>query len=59
LTLVTDVGTATVDVDLGALPTNPPHAVLPGETWHFQCWYRDKNPGPTSNTTDAVACKFE
>ncbi|MCP3919930.1 MAG: hypothetical protein GY711_30745 [bacterium] len=32
----------------------PAHAfVLAGETWFFQCWYRDNNPGPTSHFTDA------
>ncbi|MCP3916270.1 MAG: hypothetical protein GY711_12005 [bacterium] len=30
----------------------------PGETWNFQCWYRDNNPGPTSNFTDAVSVTF-
>ncbi|MCP4035984.1 MAG: hypothetical protein GY733_03545 [bacterium] len=32
----------------------PRTAVQPGDTWNFQCWYRDNNPGPTSNFTDAV-----
>jgi FG-GAP repeat protein len=31
----------------------------PGETWNFQVWFRDNNPGPTSNFTDAVAITFE
>lgn len=26
-----------------------------GETWNFQCWYRDSNPAPTSNYTNAIA----
>jgi hypothetical protein len=26
-----------------------------GETWTFQAWYRDTNPAPNSNLTDAVA----
>jgi hypothetical protein len=27
-----------------------------GETWHFQCWYRDAFAGATtSNFTDTVA----
>lgn len=29
-----------------------------GETWNFQCWFRDVNPGPTSNFTDAVSVTF-
>ena len=30
-------------------------AGLPGETWYFQAWFRDADPTPTSNLTDAVA----
>ncbi len=26
-----------------------------GQTYHFQSWFRDRNPGPTTNMTDAVA----
>jgi hypothetical protein len=34
-------------------------AVLPGETWNFQAWYRDVAGGvPTSNFTSAVAIAF-
>jgi hypothetical protein len=29
--------------------------VQPGETWSFQCWYRDANPNVTSNFSDAVS----
>jgi hypothetical protein len=46
-------------VDLSDLPTNPPQAVAAGQTWNFQCWYRDSNPGPTSNFTDAVSVTFQ
>lgn len=35
------------------------HSIRPGETWHFQAWYRDFHPGPTSNLTDAVSVEFE
>ncbi|MCP3916554.1 MAG: hypothetical protein GY711_13440 [bacterium] len=52
-------GTFAIVVDLEALPTTPPHAVLAGETWNFQAWYRDQNPGPTSNFTDGVTIAFE
>jgi hypothetical protein len=46
-------------VDLGAIPLGSgPVAVQPGETWNFQAWYRDLNPGPTSNFTDAVSITF-
>ncbi|MCP3917585.1 MAG: hypothetical protein GY711_18730 [bacterium] len=30
-----------IDVDTNAIPLTPPIAVQPGETWNFQCWYRD------------------
>ncbi|MEZ6015012.1 MAG: hypothetical protein R3F49_07865 [Planctomycetota bacterium] len=47
-------------VDLTALPT--PSGLIPsvaGETWNFQAWYRDANPGPTSNFTDAVSVTLQ
>lgn len=42
-----------------ALPLNPPVGVTAGETWHFQVWYRDLNPGPTSNFTSSATVAFE
>ncbi|MCP3915983.1 MAG: hypothetical protein GY711_10545 [bacterium] len=48
-----------IQVDVSAIPVNPTQAVQPGDTWNFQCWYRDNNPGPTSNFTDAVSVVFE
>lgn len=33
-------------------------AVVMGETWSFQCWYRDANPTITSNFSDAVSVTF-
>lgn len=51
-------GTYQRQVDLTDWPPTLPPAVLPGETWHFQSWYRDNNPGPTSNFTDAVSVTF-
>ncbi|MCP5023122.1 MAG: hypothetical protein GY930_15290 [bacterium] len=33
--------------------------VAPGDTWNFQCWYRDRNPNSTSNFTDAISVQFE
>jgi hypothetical protein len=39
---------------------NGPIAVLAGETWNFQAWYRDAIGGQTtSNFTDAVAVTFQ
>jgi len=32
--------------------------ILPGETWHFQCWYQDPAAVPRSNFSDAVAVTF-
>ncbi len=43
-------------IELAIDPTNLPSPVgpvtaVPGETWHFQCWFRDANPAVTSNFT--------
>ncbi len=49
---LTNTGTAgqvVMGVDLSTLP------VAAGETWNFQFWFRDSNPGNTSNTTNGVA----
>lgn len=48
-----------LQIDLTAIPVTPPQAVQPGETWNFTAWYRDNNPNPTSNFTDAVAITFQ
>ncbi|MCP3915036.1 MAG: hypothetical protein GY711_05735 [bacterium] len=45
-------------VDVHAIPLSPPVTVVAGETWNFQAWYRDNNPGVTSNFTDAVSITF-
>jgi hypothetical protein len=42
--------------DLANLPSGTVFAV--GDTWNFQCWFRDVNPGNTSNLSDAVALTF-
>lgn len=53
-------GRLVAQVDLTALPgPNGTHSVVAGETWNFQCWFRDQNPGPTSNFTDAISITFE
>jgi len=47
-------------VDTLALPGNPPTAVLAGQTWYFQAWFRDSVAGvATSNFTDAVSIQFQ
>lgn len=48
-------GAFTIEVDT----TAPPAVIQPGESWNFQGWYRDQNPGPTSNFTDAVTVDFQ
>jgi len=47
-------------IDLTVLPS--PTGFLPamiGDTWSFQCWYRDANPGPVSNFSDAVSITLQ
>ena len=43
-------------INLNAVPGHG--AIQPGETWNFQAWFRDANPGSTSNFTDALAVGF-
>jgi len=43
--------------DLTDLPQGT--VVAAGETWSFQLWYRDANPGLTSNTSNGLAITFE
>ncbi|MFT5290931.1 MAG: hypothetical protein ACI8QC_002179 [Planctomycetota bacterium] len=53
-------GTGSLLLDLPNTPTPTGSvAILAGSTWSFQCWYRDINPGPTSNFTDAVTVTFQ
>ncbi len=51
-------GAFALDVNLSALPTFPASAVQAGETWNFQAWYRDQNPGATSNFSAARETLF-
>ncbi|MCP3917509.1 MAG: hypothetical protein GY711_18345 [bacterium] len=44
-----------IPIDLTALPLSPTQAVLPGDTWNFQCWFRDVG---SSNFTNAVSVTF-
>ncbi|MCP3915301.1 MAG: DNRLRE domain-containing protein [bacterium] len=46
-----------VTLGLGAFPTNPIVPVVPGDTWNFQCWYRDA--GNTSNFSDGLQVTFD
>lgn len=48
-------------LDLTRLPQPTGNvAVLPGQTWHFQAWYRDTLAGvPVSNLSDAVSVSFQ
>ncbi|MCP3920791.1 MAG: hypothetical protein GY711_35135 [bacterium] len=32
--------------------------IEPGSTWNFQYWFRDRNPAPTSNLSDAIEVRF-
>jgi len=52
-------GSIGIDVDTLMIPLGPPAPILAGQTWNFTTWYRDTNPGSTSNFTDAVSILFE
>lgn len=52
-------GSFAIPIDLQAMPVSPPAAVLPGETWSFQAWFRDVVANESvSNFTDGVAVTF-
>jgi formylglycine-generating enzyme required for sulfatase activity len=53
-------GVVNVTADLTAMPQpTGTVGVLPGETWRFQCWYRDSVLGfPTSNFSDGLRVLF-
>ncbi len=52
-------GRFVLQLELADIPTpTGTVAVLAGETWHFQAWYRDTNPTPTSNLTSGVRVLF-
>ncbi len=53
-------GSGSLWIDLNETPTpTVPTVILAGETWNFQGWYRDLNPGPISNFTRGVAVSFQ
>jgi hypothetical protein len=54
-------GTASLTLDLANVPTNLGRtAVVAGETWYWQAWYRDVDGGdtPTSNFSSAIGVTF-
>ncbi len=55
---VSGAGTFSLEIDLAAIPTTPASEVMPGDIWHFQAWYRDVNPGNTSNFSAPVRVEF-
>ncbi|MCP3914769.1 MAG: hypothetical protein GY711_04315 [bacterium] len=48
-------GTMSYTPDLVSVPGA---TVTQGSTWQFQCWFRDQNPTPTSNLSNAVGVTF-
>ncbi|MDF1839404.1 MAG: hypothetical protein P1V35_16170, partial [Planctomycetota bacterium] len=54
-------GSFTEGIDLGSIPQGlGSTAVVPGETWYFQAWFRDSDAGAgRSNFTDRVAIDFD
>jgi hypothetical protein len=47
-------------IDLGQHPSPTGFVqVGVGETWNFQAWFRDANPGVTSNFTDGLSITFQ
>lgn len=53
-------GVAEIAIDLGAIPEGGVASpAVPGDTWRFQCWFRDVSGGaPSSNLSDGVALTF-
>ncbi|MCP3914700.1 MAG: hypothetical protein GY711_03970 [bacterium] len=51
-------GSFHLDVDTLDVPTNPP-GTMPVGTMYFQGWFRDNNPGATSNFTTALRVVFQ
>jgi len=49
-------GVISIVADISNVPLLGP--VMAGDTFNFQCWFRDVNPGSTSNFTDAVSIQF-
>jgi hypothetical protein len=52
----TQQGGAWLQLDLTALPQPTSNVqAMAGQTWRFQAWHRDANPGVTSNFTNGVS----
>jgi hypothetical protein len=49
-------GSISFSPDLTALPQGT--VIAPGSQWNFQFWFRDNNPGATSNTSNGLAVNF-
>ena len=48
-------GSMSLVLDTGAMPTPAgTMSMSNGQTWSFQAWHRDLNPGPTSNLTEGL-----
>ncbi len=55
-------GQITYQVDLQSMPSPAPPfqtAVVPGETWHFQWWFRDTNPPFSANLSNGLSILFQ
>ena len=53
-------GTISLDVDLTQIPQpTGPVVGMVGDTWNFQCWFRDANPTATSNFSNAIEVTLE
>ncbi len=53
-------GTLDFTLNLNNIPSAlGPVTKQPGETWYFQCWFRDTNPGFTSNFTNGLSVQFQ
>ena len=53
-------GTFSLVLDLLDTPDQTVNTmILAGETWNFQAWYRDLNPAPETNFTNAIEIRFE
>jgi len=60
ITSASALGALTIDVDTTAIPEGiVASTIQAGETWAFQLWHRDNNPGLTSNFTSSVLLTFE